>query len=95
MFCIAVTYTIREGEEEKVREYLKMMTEHTRQEPGNVMYIAHQSNNNPRQFFLYEQYHSEDDLKAHREAPYFAEYVVNGLMPLAENRVAEFYTEIA
>jgi quinol monooxygenase YgiN len=95
MFCIGVTYIVKEGFEEKAIEFLKIMTGHTRQEPGNIMYVAHQFKSDPRKFFLYEQYHQESDLDVHRNAAYFKEYVVNGLLPILESRTPEVLTPLS
>lgn len=94
MFCVAVVYVAKEGHEEEAVEFLKKMTVETHKEPGNLMYIAHRSTTNPRQFFLYEQYNAESDLDAHRAADYFQKYVVNGLIPILESRTPEYYTPI-
>jgi quinol monooxygenase YgiN len=95
MFCIAVTYIVKEGQEAKAIEFLTKMSEFTRQEPGNIMYVAHQYKSDLRKFLLYEQYHQESDLDAHRNAPYFQEYVVNGLLPILESRTPEVVIPIA
>jgi quinol monooxygenase YgiN len=94
MFCVAVTYVVKEGHAEEAVEFLKKMTVETHKEPGNLMYIAHRSTTNPNQFFLYEQYNSEADLETHRNATYFQEYVVNGLIPVLESRTPEYYRPI-
>ncbi len=91
MLCLAVTYLIKEGQESQAVEFLKIMTEHTRAEPGNLVYQAHCSPTNPRQFFLYEQYRDDAALEAHRTAPYFQQYVIEGIREICDSRVAETY----
>ncbi len=91
MICLAVTYIIQAGHEDEAIEILKVMTKHTRQEPGNLMYLAHRSTTDPRRFFLYEQYTDSDAVDAHRAAPYFQEHVANHMLKIIESRVPEFY----
>ncbi len=91
MICVAVTYIIRPGFEDEAIGLLRTMTGHTRTEPGNLMYLAHRSREVPNRFFLYEQYTDQAALDAHRAAPYFNEYVVNGLFKILDSRVPEIY----
>jgi quinol monooxygenase YgiN len=86
MIVLIVNYVVKAGTEEQAREYIRKLTEHTRREPGCRIYIGHQSVTDPRQFCFYEQYDDQAALDAHRAAPYFAEYVTNGLLKIAERR---------
>ena len=95
MFVLLVQFTVRSGAEERTKEYMRKMEEHTRREPGCRLYIGSQSNENPRKFCFYEQYDDEAALQAHRAAPYFAEYVTNGFAPLMESRTSETFTTIS
>lgn len=91
MICVAVTYVFQPGHDDAAVELLGKMTEHTRNEPGNLMYLAHRSPTEPRRFFLYEQYTDQAALDAHRAAPYFNQYVLNGLVKIVETRNPEIY----
>jgi (4S)-4-hydroxy-5-phosphonooxypentane-2,3-dione isomerase len=86
MIVLIVNYVVKPGTEEQAKEYIRIMTENTRREPGCRMYIGHQSVTDSRQFCFYEQYEDQAALDAHRAAPYFAEYVNNGLSKIAERR---------
>jgi quinol monooxygenase YgiN len=55
------------------------------------MYVVHRSPNEPRRFFLYEQYKDQAALDTHRSTDYFTRYVTNGLLKIIESRVAEIY----
>jgi len=94
MICLAVTYVIRPGSEMRAVEFFQALAAATRAEPGNVQYIVHRSVKDGRRFFLYEQYHTQADLDAHRAAPHFAKYATDGLYHVAESRVAELYEPI-
>ena len=89
MIILLVQFVVKSGTEAQAREYIRKMEEHTRREPGCRMYIGHQSLGNPHSFCLYEQYDDEAALEVHRKAPYFAEYVTNGLAKLMESRVQD------
>jgi quinol monooxygenase YgiN len=94
MICLAVTYIIKDGYEDEAIALLKTMTEHTRQEPGNLMYIAHRSTNEGNRLFLYEQYTDQAAIEAHRTSAYFKEYIVGKLFKILESRTPEIYEPI-
>jgi (4S)-4-hydroxy-5-phosphonooxypentane-2,3-dione isomerase len=89
MIVLIVTYTIQENKVEQARDYVRLMQENTRREPGCRFYVGHQ-------FCFYEQYDDQAAMDAHRAAPYFAEYVTRGLGTISEpgTRVAELYTPV-
>jgi quinol monooxygenase YgiN len=94
MIVLVVNYRVRPGTEELAKQYVRNMQQKTRQEPGCRLYVGHQSLEDPRQFCFYEQYDDQTALSAHRAAPYFAEYVTNGLTTLAETRQAALYEPV-
>ncbi len=94
MIILLVQFSVRAGAERPAREYMRKMQEHTRREPGCRLYIGQQSTENPRRFCFYEQYDDQAALDAHRAAPYFAEYVTNGLSKLMESRTQELFTPV-
>jgi quinol monooxygenase YgiN len=91
MICVAVTYLIQPGQEEKAVDHFRALTPATRAEPGCRMYIVHRSTTEPRKFFLYEQYDDQAALDAHRSAPHFLEHARDGLFPIIESRTPEIY----
>jgi quinol monooxygenase YgiN len=94
MICVAVTYVIKPGHEDEAITLFAKMTEHTRAEPGCRMYLAHRSTADPRRFFLYEQYNDQGALDAHRQAPYFEQYVKGGLFLILDSRSPELYVPL-
>lgn len=92
MIVLKVDMLVKPGTEEKCRELIHVLQENTRKEPGCVQYVGHQSTENPRRFFFYEVYKDESALQAHRDAPYFKQYVHGGLDPIMESRTRELYT---
>src|SRR5690349_15870793 len=95
MFVLLVQFVVKAGAEERVKDFLRKLEENTRREPGCQLFIASQSNDNPRKFCLYEQYVDEAAREAHRAAPYFAEYVTNGFGPLTETITREIFETIS
>jgi (4S)-4-hydroxy-5-phosphonooxypentane-2,3-dione isomerase len=92
VIVLRVDMLVKPGAEEKCRELIHVLQENTRREPGCVQYVGHQSKENPRRFFFYEVYKDEAALQAHRDAPYFKQYVHGGLDPIMESRTRELYT---
>ena len=65
MICVAVTYLIQPGQEERAIELFASLTQQTHAEPGNLYYLVHRSPTEPRRFFLYEQYTDQAALDTH------------------------------
>lgn len=91
MLVLAVTYVIKSGREAEAVEFLKQLTAAARDEPGNRMFLAHRAQDDPRTFFLYEQYDDQAALDAHRATPHFERYGKNGLQVIAESRHPALY----
>ncbi len=79
MIVLAVTWLANIGEEEKVKEIFGVLAEASRKEPGCRLYIVHQHRDNPRRFFIYEQYDNEAAVQAHRDSPHFQTYAMQQL----------------
>jgi quinol monooxygenase YgiN len=95
MLVLLVQFTVQPGAESQAKIYMMKMEEHTRREPGCRLYIGSQSTENPRRFCFYEQYADAAALEAHRTAPYFAEFVTQGLAKLMESRTQELLTTLS
>ena len=94
MIVLKVDMLVKPGMEEKCCEYIRILQEHSSKEPGCLMYIGHQSTENPRKFLFYEQYKDEAALQAHRESAHFKQYVVGGLDTIMEQRNRDLYRVI-
>jgi autoinducer 2-degrading protein len=94
MIVLKVDMVVKAGTEQKCREYIQILQEHSRKETGCLMYIGHQSTEDPRKFLFYEQYKDAAALAAHRAAPYFKQYVSEGLDMIMENRTRDLYEPI-
>lgn len=94
MICVAVTYLIKAGHEEEAVGWFRPLTRETRLEPGCRMYQVHRAPEDPRRFFLYEQYDDQAALDAHRASPHFEKYVKGGLLAIIESRAPEIYVPL-
>jgi len=94
MVCLAVNYVVLPGREEEAIALFARLTEASRAEPGCRFYQAHRSPEEPRHFFLYEQYADEAALAAHRSSPHFDQYVQRGLFRIIESRTPRVWTTL-
>jgi len=94
MLALIVHFSVKQGEEENAKEWMRKMQQHTRREPGCRLYVGHQSTEDPRRFCFYEQYDDQAALDAHRAAPYFAQFVTNGLAKLIEGKTQELFVPV-
>jgi quinol monooxygenase YgiN len=83
-YCLAVRFTVKEGELDAVLAALGPLVENSRAEPGCLMYQAHRDPENPNAFFLYEQYEDEAAYQAHSESEHFNTYAVGEMFPRRE-----------
>jgi quinol monooxygenase YgiN len=88
MVCLGVIYDIKDGHEEDAAAFLIELMAATRREPGCRMYLIHRATDDPRRFFIYEQYDDEAALEAHLNSPHFQRYGINGIRAVARNREA-------
>ena len=69
---------------EQVREMLMGLVGPTRQEPGCIDYVLHQSKSDARSFLFFENWKSQADLDAHLQKPYLQAFVGKADEVLAE-----------
>ena len=91
MIVLKVDMLVKPGAEAKCREYIHILQQHSRKESGCLMYVGHQSTEDPRKFLFYEQYKDEAALQAHRDSPHFQQYVIGGLDKIMESRSRDLY----
>ncbi len=95
MFVVAAYWRAREGEAEACAAILRTMAQlSVANEPGCRMFAVHQAVEEPRDFFLYEQYDDEDAFKAHAQTDYFKQHVLGDAVPRLEQRSRTFYTSL-
>jgi (4S)-4-hydroxy-5-phosphonooxypentane-2,3-dione isomerase len=94
MIVLKVDMLVKPGSEERCKELIRTLQEHSRKEPGCVQYAGHQSLDDPRRFLFYEVYKDQAALQAHRDAPHFKQYVKGGLDSIMESRTRELFTPL-
>jgi len=85
--ALVVNFTVKPGNEEKTKDLIRQLQEHTRREPGCRQYNGHQSPEEPSRFLMYELYDNQAALDAHRASPHYEQYVNHGLRSLMESRM--------
>jgi quinol monooxygenase YgiN len=91
-FVVAATWLAKEGEEKRVEETIVKMTPLSRAEEGNLFYQAQVNPEDPRTFFLYEQYVDEAAYEAHKATPHFQENVFGYIIEYLEERSVKTYS---
>jgi len=84
-YCLAVKWTIREGELDAVLPALRALIEASRREPGCLLYQAHRDPENENVLFLYEQYADEWAYQAHAGSQHFKTYGLEEIFPRRES----------
>jgi quinol monooxygenase YgiN len=91
-YVVAAKWRAKAGKEERLAEICEEMTEPSRSEPGNLFYQAHRSPEDPRLFYLYEQYSNEAGYHAHMDSEHFTRLVKGEAIPeILEAREREFF----
>ena len=92
-YVVSAHWRAKEGKEERLAEVIAEMTAPSRAEPGNRFYQAQVAVDDPRQFYLYEQYADEAAYQAHMDSEHFTRLVKEEAIPeLLEARERAFYT---
>ncbi len=92
-YVVSALWRAKEGAEDRVAAIIEELVPLSRQEPGCVFYQPHRSPEDPRLFFLYEQYDDEAGYEAHMDSEHFRRLVKEEAIPeLLETRERAFYT---
>ena len=84
-YCLAVRWTIKDGELDAVLAALRPLVDASRREPGCETYQAHRDPENPNVIFLYERYVDEAAYHAHAESEHFTRYGPGDIFPRRES----------
>jgi quinol monooxygenase YgiN len=93
-YVVAAIWTAKEGQENTIAEVIRVMTPLSLAEPGCLYYQAQRSVDNPRVFFLYEQYVDAAGYEAHMATPHFEKHVRGEAIPNLASRERAFYETI-
>jgi len=89
MVVLMVHMKVQPGTEEECKRLIRLMEEHTRQEPGCIQYVGHQSTEDATRFSFYETYKTRADLDSHWASEHFRKYVKEGLDKIVMERTKE------
>jgi quinol monooxygenase YgiN len=89
MISFAVRLKFAPEDRADVAESLRLLALASREEPGCVTYIPHQSEDDVDTVLIYEQYRDAQALAAHRESPHFKKHAVAGLYQKMRERSVE------
>lgn len=90
-YVVSALWRANEGEEDRIARICEEMKTPSRGEPGNLFYQSHRSPEDPRLFYLYEQYVDEAGYQAHQDSEHFQRLVVGEAIPNLESRERAFY----
>ncbi len=94
-YVVSAKWQAKEGKDERLLELIREMTPPSRAEDGNLFYQAQRSLEDPRVFYLYEQYVDEASYQAHMDSEHFTRLVKQEAIPeLLEDRERGFYETI-
>ena len=94
MIVLAVTWIAKQGKEADAERLFRELTEASRNEPGCLMYLVHRHTEDPRHFFIYEQYRDQAALDAHRNTPHFQHIARGSLLQVADRKDANLYAPL-
>ena len=94
-YVVSAHWRAKEGKEDRLAELIGELAPPSRAEPGSLFYQAQRSVDDPRLFYLYEQYADEAAYQAHMDSEHFTRLVKEEAIPeLLETRERAFYTTI-
>ena len=94
-YVVSAIWRAKEGKADRLLEVIREMTPPSRAEQGNLFYQAQRSVEDPRLFYLYEQYVDEAGYQAHQDSEHFTRLVKEEAIPrLLEARERAFYVTL-
>ena len=90
-FVLTARWTAQEGEEERVLEALRRLANPSRAEPGCLMWQPHRDPEDPRVFFIYEQYADQAAYEAHGASEHFERWAKGEAIPRLADRERSFF----
>ncbi len=95
MISFAVRMRFAPEDRDNVLDAVRRLAEASRKEPGCISYIPHEIGGDSSRIMIYEQYHDEAALDAHRASPHFHEHAIGGLYQWMKDRSIEDLNALA
>jgi quinol monooxygenase YgiN len=90
-FLVLATWTVREGELERVTALLPELAAASRAEPGCRSFDASARLDDPHTIVLVERYETGHAFAEHRETEHYTRLVTGQIVPLLADRRVEFW----
>jgi quinol monooxygenase YgiN len=89
MVILSIHYTFAPEDADKVEAIFHELRDAARKEPGCITFDVARSKEKPNVFALWEEYVDEAAVEAHQATEHFKRLALNGVRPLAKERLAE------
>jgi len=89
MIIASIHFTFSPEDADRVESIFRELRDTSVKEPGVVEFRVGRGQDKPNVFALWEVYRDRDAVEAHRASEHFERLVVNGIRPLATERIAE------
>ncbi len=86
---VIARHTMKAGSEDEVLALLDQLVAASREEPGNVSYVAYRQLDEPQTYVLLERYASREAFAEHRASEHFTSLVLGRILPLLADRTVE------
>ena len=91
---LIVKWKIKETATAAVLQLLPELAEKTKKEPGNISYAIYQSESDPNEIILHEQYLDEQALDFHKNSAHYQAIVAGKIIPQLELREVAFVKQL-
>ena len=88
MIITSIQYTFSKKDVDTVKALMRELREESRKESGVVQFEVGQSDEHPNVFALWEVYRDQAAVNAHAASKHFKRLVIDGVRPLAQQRIA-------
>ena len=89
MLIQTIIYTFAPEDADKAEALFRELRDASRKEEGMITFDVARSKEHPDVFALWEEYRDEAALEAHKATEHFKRLGLNGVRPLAKQRIAE------
>jgi quinol monooxygenase YgiN len=88
MIITSIHYTFSSNDADSAESILRELREASQGEPGVIQFEVGRGRDEPNVFALWEVYQDEAAVEAHRASEHFRRLVLDGIRPLAQQRIA-------
>jgi quercetin dioxygenase-like cupin family protein/quinol monooxygenase YgiN len=88
MIISAIQFTFASKDANRAESLLREVRDASIKEPGVIQFDVGRSSDDPNIFVLWEVYRDKNAIDAHRASEHFKRLVLNGIRPLAQQRIS-------